>query len=85
MHFYSGPPMHLLSGVDIRIDRSREGKKLSNEEWVSKTDPEAKIARLKDGRDRGGMRRTWLRGREMSTSAIWSTLPGTTSAFRCGC
>src|SRR5258708_22187997 len=25
-------------------------KKLSNEEWTSKTDPEAKIAKLKDGR-----------------------------------
>src|SRR5260221_2446182 len=34
----------------VRIDRNRKGKKLSNEEWTSKTDPEAKIARLKDGR-----------------------------------
>jgi hypothetical protein len=34
----------------VRIDRARRGKKLSNEEWISKTDPEAKIARLKDGR-----------------------------------
>jgi transposase len=34
----------------VRIDRSRKGKKLSNEEWISKTDPEAKIAKLKDGR-----------------------------------
>ena len=34
----------------VRIDRARKGKKLSNEEWISKTDPEAKIARLKDGR-----------------------------------
>jgi transposase len=30
--------------------------------------------------DRGGMRRTWLRGREMSTNVIWSTSPGTISA-----
>jgi transposase len=33
----------------VRIDRVRKGKKLSNEEWTSKTDPEAKIAKLKDG------------------------------------
>ena len=36
----------------VRIDRSRKGKKLSNTEWISKTDPEAKIAKLKDGRTR---------------------------------
>jgi transposase len=34
----------------VRIDRTRKGKKLPNEEWVSRTDPEAKIAKLKDGR-----------------------------------
>jgi transposase len=33
----------------IRLDRNRTGKRLSNEEWVSATDPEARIARLKDG------------------------------------
>jgi hypothetical protein len=33
----------------IRLDRQRRGKTLSNEEWVSKTDPEARIARMKDG------------------------------------
>jgi len=45
------------SGIDtpsaddlVRIDRNRKGKKLSNKEWTSKTDPEAKIAKLKDGR-----------------------------------
>ena len=45
------------SGIDtptaddlVRIDRNRKGKKLSNQEWTSKTDPEAKIAKLKDGR-----------------------------------
>ena len=30
----------------VRIDRNRKGKKLSNEEWTSKTDPEAKIAKV---------------------------------------
>ena len=33
----------------VRIDRTRKDKKLSNADWVSKTDPEAKIARMKDG------------------------------------
>ena len=34
----------------IRLDRKRKGKRLSNAEWESPTDPEARIARLKDGR-----------------------------------
>jgi transposase len=33
----------------FRLDRKRKGKKLSNEDWTSKTDPEAKIAKMKDG------------------------------------
>src|ERR687883_160912 len=33
----------------IRLDRKRTGKRLSNDEWVSRTDPEARIARMKDG------------------------------------
>ena len=33
----------------IRLDRKRQGKKLSNEDWTSSTDPDAKIARMKDG------------------------------------
>src|SRR5215203_5643055 len=33
----------------IRMDRKRKSKTLSNEEWVSRTDPEARIARMKDG------------------------------------
>src|ERR671929_1698098 len=33
----------------IRLDRQRRGKRLSNEEWVSATDPDARIARMKDG------------------------------------
>lgn len=36
----------------IRLDRARKGKKLSNTEWASPTDPDARIARLKDGRTR---------------------------------
>jgi len=34
----------------IRLDRNRKGKKLSNADWQSPTDPEARIAKLKDGR-----------------------------------
>lgn len=34
----------------VRLDRRRKGKKLSNTDWESPTDPEARIARLKDGR-----------------------------------
>jgi DDE family transposase len=51
--------MALESGIEtptaddlIRIDRARTGKKLSNVDWESPTDPEAKIAKLKDGRTR---------------------------------
>jgi hypothetical protein len=32
-----------------RFDRKRKGKKLSNDDWTSATDAEAKIARMKDG------------------------------------
>jgi len=32
-----------------RFDRRRRGKKVSNEEWVSPTDPDSRIAKLKDG------------------------------------
>lgn len=34
----------------VRLDRKRRGKRLSNAEWASPTDPEARIAKLKDGR-----------------------------------
>jgi hypothetical protein len=33
----------------VRLDRSRKDKKLSNADWVSRTDPDAKIAKMKDG------------------------------------
>ena len=33
----------------VQLDRKRKGKKLSNEDWTSPTDPDAKIARMKDG------------------------------------
>jgi transposase len=34
----------------IRLDRKRKGKRLSNEDWTSPSDPEARITKLKDGR-----------------------------------
>ncbi len=34
----------------VRLDRQR--KRLSNADWTSPTDPEARIAKLKDGRTR---------------------------------
>src|ERR671912_1036369 len=36
----------------VRLDRKRKGKRLSNDERASPTDPEARIAKLKDGRTR---------------------------------
>jgi transposase len=33
----------------VRMDRQRKGKRLSNKEWMSPVDPDAKIARMKDG------------------------------------
>ena len=33
-----------------RYDRTRKNKKVSNEEWVSETDPESRITQMKDGR-----------------------------------
>jgi transposase len=33
-----------------RFDRGRKGKKVSNKEWKSPTDPQARIAKMKDGR-----------------------------------
>src|SRR5919106_1169501 len=40
------------AGDLIRLDRARKGKKLSNAERESPTDPDARIAKLKDGRTR---------------------------------
>lgn len=33
-----------------RFDKRRKNKKVSNDEWVSETDPDARIGKLKDGR-----------------------------------
>src|SRR4051795_412600 len=36
----------------VRLDSKRKGKRLSNAEWAPPPDPEARIAKLKDGRTR---------------------------------
>ena len=33
-----------------RLDRKRKGKKVSNQDWESPTDPDSRIAKMKDGR-----------------------------------
>jgi transposase len=33
-----------------RFDQQRKNKKVSNDEWVSATDPDARVAKMKDGR-----------------------------------
>ena len=33
-----------------RFDKKRKNKKVSNEDWVSQTDPDARIGKMKDGR-----------------------------------
>ena len=38
--------------VQSWLDRRRKGKRLSNQDWASPVDPEARIAKLKDGRTR---------------------------------
>lgn len=38
----------------VRLDRTRKGKKLSNADWESPTDPDAKVTRMKNGSTRLG-------------------------------
>ena len=33
----------------VRLDRTRKGKKLSNDDWTSPVDPDARITKMKDG------------------------------------
>lgn len=33
----------------VRFDKNRKGKRLSNDDWESETDPDARIAKMKDG------------------------------------
>jgi len=88
------------SGIDTpsaedlaRFDRKRKGKTLSNADWKSPTDPEAKIAKMKDGTTHLAYRRclrpskspraisarlAWRRSR--TSPACWSPTRGITRA-----
>ena len=74
----------------IRMGKTRKGKKLSNEDWESKSDPDARIAKMKDGRTRLGYKPE--HAMDLDTGAIVAaldhradqgdtkTLPGTLEA-----
>ncbi len=51
-----------------RMDRKRKGRRTSNRDWKSKTDPGARITRLKDGRTRLGYKAEHVV--DMDTGAI---------------
>ena len=53
-----------------RFDRSRKGRKTSNEEWQSPQDPDAKVAKMKDGRTR--LAHKAEQGVDLETGAIVS-------------
>jgi transposase len=55
-----------------RLDRKRKGKTLSNADWTSKTDPDAKIARIRMARH------IWLTSQNMRSISI----PGSSSRRR---
>jgi transposase len=62
-----------------RLDRKRKGKRTSNQEWKSKTDEDARIARLKDGRTRLAYKAEHVV--DMETGAVMSaTIHPATSA-----
>lgn len=62
-----------------RFDRKRKGKKTSNEEWESPTDPDAEIVRLKDGRTRLGYKAEHVVDMESGALLGVDVMPATTS------
>ena len=58
------------AGDLARFDRSRKNKKTSNKEWKSPQDPDAKVAKMKDGRTH--MAHKAEHGVDMDTGAIVS-------------
>src|SRR5690348_14851238 len=60
----------------IRLDRKRKGKRLSNEDWASPTDPEARIAKLEDGR-------THLAYKDRKSTRLNSSHPSISYAVFC--
>lgn len=62
-----------------RLDRRRKGKKTSNQEWESPTDPEAEIVRLKDGRTKLGYKAEHVVDMETGALLAVDVMPATTS------
>lgn len=62
-----------------RLDRKRKGKKASNEEWESPTDPDAEIVRLKDGRTRLGYKAEHVVDMESGALLAVDVMAATTS------
>ena len=57
----------------IRLDRKRKGKTLSNAEWESPTDPDARIAKLiglTENESQNGLHQARLRMRELLAAMI---------------
>jgi transposase len=48
----AGEKTPLSASERVRFDRKRKGKKTSNKEWESPTDPDSRVGRMKDGRTR---------------------------------
>lgn len=62
-----------------RLDRKRKGKKTSNQEWESPTDPDAEIVRLKDGRTRLGYKAEHVVDMVSGALLAVDVMPATTS------
>lgn len=62
-----------------RFDRKRKGKKMSNEDWESPTDPDAEIVRLKDGRTRLGYKAEHVVDMETGALLAVDVMAATTS------
>lgn len=62
-----------------RLDRNRKGKKTSNQEWESPTDPDAEIVRLKDGRTRLGYKAEHVVDMESGALLAVDVMAATTS------
>ena len=80
----------------VRLDRNRKGKKLCNADWESPTDPDARIAKMKDGGTHLAYKPE--HAMDLDTGAVvaaevhpadqgdTTTMPGTlASAAECGC
>ncbi len=62
-----------------RFDKKRKGKKTSNKDWKSPTDPDAEIVRLKDGRTRLGYKAEHVVDMESGALLAVDVMAATTS------